>query len=183
MRALDRAVFEWINGWPEFLSPFFVFMSEATKIPAGRIALIAIALGLLAYPKTRKTTVLALIAWPLANGFTEAFKTAIPMLRPCVELADVHLRVGRLDSFGTASSHSANTAAVAVVFWRLHGKWGLIAVALAFFTGLSRIFVGVHYPSQVLLGWLCGALCALIVMESWAAYRRLSPRKNASSSD
>ena len=40
---------------------------------------------------------------------------------------------------------------------------GWILVAL--FTGLSRIYVGVHYTSQVLLGWVCGALIALLTIK------------------
>lgn len=82
------------------------------------------------------------------------------MLRPCVELPDVHLRVDTMTSFGTASAHSANMAAVATAFtfyfgWRAWPWW-----VVAFMTGLSRIYVGVHYPSQVLFGWLTGIIVA-----------------------
>lgn len=169
----DHEAFRWVNGWPESWSPVFVFISEATKLPPGRIGLGLLGLALLAHPKTRATTLLALLGFLLANGLTEALKTAVPFLRPCVELPDVNLRVGLLTTYGTASSHSANTAAIAAVFLMRHGRWGLIPAVLALLTGLSRIYVGAHYPSQVLLGWVCGALCALIAVYTWGAYARL----------
>ena len=54
------------------------------------------------------------------------------------------------------------------------GLLALLGLAvLALLTGLSRIYVGAHYPSQVLLGWVCGALCALIAVYTWGAYARL----------
>ncbi|HZH99305.1 MAG TPA: phosphatase PAP2 family protein [Fimbriimonadaceae bacterium] len=177
MAGADRAVFYFINGWPEGLAPIFVFFSEATKWGWVRIVLGLVVLVLIAYRPTRKATLLALLAWPLANGITEALKTAIPMLRPVNELPDVALRVGKLTTYGTASSHSANMAAIAFVFTRLHGWRGSPWIIVALLTGLSRVYVGVHYPSQVLFGWLMGIVCGLIVVETWEAYARLRTRK------
>ena len=58
-------------------------------------------------------------------------------------------------------------AAVATVLvWRL-GWWGTPWVLIALFTGLSRIYVGVHYPSQVMFGWLCGIGMATLVLKTW----------------
>lgn len=173
---MDVTLFRWINGWPESWSPFFWFLSEATKQGWVRIALGGLVLLLLiANRRTRVAAIYALLAWGLANGITEALKTAIPFLRPCVELSDVQLRVGKLTTFGTASSHAANMAAVAVAFTASLGRWGWIWILIALFVGISRVYVGVHYPSQVLLGWLCGAFAGLLVVRmhrAWLDLRR-----------
>jgi len=175
---MDEAVFRWINGWPEAWSPFFWFLSEATKLDWVRIFLLAMIVGMLiASPKTRLAAIFALLAWGLANGFTEALKTGFQMLRPCVELDGVNLRVGKLTSFGTASSHAGNMAAVAFGFTAALGKWGWVWIGIAFFVGLSRIFVGVHYPSQVLLGWICGAFAGLVVVQMHRAWGELRKAK------
>lgn len=175
---MDEAVFRWINGWPESWSPFFWFLSEATKQSWVRVFLLGLVLGLfLANPKTRRAAIFALLAWGLANGFTEALKNGFQMLRPCVELDDVNLRVGKLTSFGTASSHAGNMAAVAFAFTAGLGKWGWIWIPIAFFVGLSRIYVGVHYPSQVLLGWACGAFAGLVVVQMHRAWLDLRKAK------
>jgi len=147
-------------------------MSEATKQTPIRVVLILIAIGFLIYRPTRIPVLAAMIAFPLANALTDSFKFMFPMDRPCVALPYVHLRVGFLDSNGTASAHSANTAAVAFAFTRYLPKWGVIPIAVALFTGLSRIYVGVHFPSQVLLGWICGIFVGWVVTATIEWIRR-----------
>lgn len=185
MHELDKALFHAINGWPDGWSPFFVFFSEGAKTLLVRALLTLFVLLMIIGKPTRWPIVQALIAWPLADGLTHILKDALQWLRPCVELPDVILRVGKLTSFGTASAHSANMAAVAtVLIWRL-GWWGVPWAFIALFTGFSRVYVGVHYPSQVLLGWICGFLVALLVVKTWdlieskrSAVRTNSERRN-----
>lgn len=171
---MDQAVFRWINGWPPSLSPVFVFFSEATKAREYRLTVILVLAALIAAMviaggRWRTAALCALLAWPLANEFSEAFKLAVPMLRPCNELPDVIMYVGKLGTFGTVSSHAANMAAIAFVFTYYTRWWGAPWVLVAALTGVSRVYVGVHYPSQVLLGWIAGCLCGLIVVRSWSA--------------
>ena len=82
-------------------------------------------------------------------------------------------------SFGTASAHSANMMAVATLFLIVDRKWGTFWLAIAVLTGLSRIYVGVHYPQQVLLGWLVGANAALLT--HWV-YRKVRDARSAKES-
>lgn len=165
MRGADIAVFHWINGWASAFAPFYVYLSEGNKQLGFRVALALVAIALIvAGPQTRKAAILALVAFPLANGLTDIFKHLLPMDRPCVELKDAILYVGKLGSSGTASAHAANTAAVAFVFTSFLRWWGVLPIALSLFTGLARIYVGVHYPSQVLLGWICGASVGALVV-------------------
>ena len=103
-------------------------------------------------------------SWPviLANLITDLFKAAIPFQRPIYDLPDVIARVGGGSQMGTASAHSANMMCIAVCFlWRFKG-WGAPWIVLAVLVGVSRVYVGAHYPSQVLLGWLIGAMTAVI---------------------
>lgn len=174
MREIDRAVFHWINSWPPSLSPVFVFFSEATKSPVVKgILLLFIVAMVAAGPKTRRTILLALIAWPLANGLTDVLKSTFQMARPSVDYPQAILYTGKLTSYGTASAHSANMAAVAFVFTYCLGWRGTPWVAIALLTGISRIYVGAHYPSQVLLGWACGLFCGFLVVKTWEAYTKL----------
>jgi undecaprenyl-diphosphatase len=168
---MDVAIFRWINGWPESFSPLFVFLSEATKHTVGKLLFVLLALALIASGrKGRKAVVLGALSIALANTITDVLKHGIPVLRPCVELADVHARTGVLTSAGTASAHSANMAALAVAFILIWGWRGSFWVPVALLTGISRIYVGVHYPSQVLFGWLCGGVSALVIVKTWDAF-------------
>lgn len=174
VRDLDISLFRWINRWPDELEPFFRFLSEATKIWPGRILLAAVLIFCLSRPRLRTAAILGLLAFPLANECCDLLKNSLRMPRPCVELPGVLLRGDLLTSFGTASAHSANMACIAAVFWTFDRKWGLAWTLVAFFTGLSRIYTGVHYPSQVLLGWAVGAVVGRVAV---FVYERFIPKK------
>ena len=167
MRELDQAVFRAINGAPDWLSPVMVFFSEGSKWWWVRGLLLALFVFFLWKKSTRTPAVLAMLAWPLANAACDLLKYGLQLPRPCVELADVVLRVHRLTSFGTASAHAATMMAVAVAFLFYHRPIGYIWLGIAVLTGLSRVYVGVHYPSQVLLGWAVGAVVSLVVVMAW----------------
>lgn len=178
MRELDLAIFRAINNGPDWLAPPMVFFSDGNKWWWVRILLGGLFIYLLTRRDLRPAAILALVAFPIANAATDALKFAFQGLRPCVELDDVVVRVKLLTSFGTASAHSANMMAVAVVFFHFSRPWGWAWLVVAVMTGISRVFVGVHYPYQVLLGWLVGALTAFIVTQTWLAYRRLKDGGN-----
>lgn len=179
MARWDLPLFRSINQWPDALEPFFLFLSDATKIWPGRILLLATLVWFLSRPKLRVPALLALVAVPISNEACDILKATLQDPRPCAELADVVLRTKLLTSFGTASAHSANMMAVATIFLLAHRKWGYFWLAVAIFTGLSRIYVGVHYPQQVLLGWLVGANAALLT--HWV-YRKVCDARSAKES-
>jgi membrane-associated phospholipid phosphatase len=66
-------------------------------------------------------------------------------------------------SFGAPSGHSQNAAAVWGGLASAYPKpWLWVAAAIViFFTGISRLYVGVHFPQDVLTGWLFGLIILL----------------------
>lgn len=163
MNPLDRAIFRTINGWPENQQDFWIFLSKGLNQGSVKIVLALLLIGLLAFRKTRTGGILAGTSWILANLITDVFKAVIPFKRPIYDLPDVIARIDGGSLMGTASAHSANMMCIAICFvWRFKW-WGSPWVILALLVGISRVYVGAHYPSQVLLGWLIGALTAVIV--------------------
>ncbi|MDX2128900.1 MAG: phosphatase PAP2 family protein [Chloroherpetonaceae bacterium] len=135
------------------------------------------------------------IADQIASGF---FKPLVARTRPCFALENVRLLVDQSRSFSFASSHAANTMAVFTIifffFWKTSEQqrnidrafvWTLGVYTLL--VGWSRIYVGVHYPSDVLGGFVIGIFAAMVsygvysyIMKNWVLFRRqkASPQKN-----
>lgn len=85
-------------------------------------------------------------------------KNFIERSRPCKVLENVHLLVTCTDSYSFPSSHAVNNFAAATFFSRFYPHLKLILYSVATLMAISRIFVGVHYPSDVLGGIIIGLL-------------------------
>ena len=111
-----------------------------------------------------------------------AFKDIFQRLRPCHEasIADyVYLPSGHKGGlYGFVSSHAANTFGIAVLTALfLQKRWAtLLLLIWALWVSYSRIYMGVHYPGDVLCGAILGAGIASAI---WFAARALNARLNA----
>jgi undecaprenyl-diphosphatase len=100
-----------------------------------------------------------------------AFKEVFLRYRPChnITLMDqVHLVKEYCGGqYGFVSSHAANYGGLAVLFYKLlkfqYPKSYIIFIFWAFLIGYSRIYLGVHYPLDVIGGWILGIMIGLIV--------------------
>ena len=82
--------------------------------------------------------------------------------RPCNELEGVHLLVGCSSSYSMPSNHAASSFAFATPFLILFkNRLRYAFLIIAFLVSFSRIYVGVHYPSDSLVGGLVGIGLAL----------------------
>ena len=83
--------------------------------------------------------------------------------RPCAAFPDFPMLIARLDSYSFPSGHSASSFAAAVMLTLRQKKWGWAALVLAALIAFSRVFLFVHYPTDVLAGALLGTLFAFAV--------------------
>ena len=182
MRELDQTVFRAINQGPEWLDVPMLFLSEGNKWWWVRIALLALFVFFLWRPKLRTPAWLAMVAWPVANAACDFLKYGLQAKRPSVDFAEAvcrkwgnepilcSLAEERWTSFGTASAHSATMMSIAVVFMFFDKRVGIAWSVVAVLTGISRIYVGAHYPSQVVFGWAVGAFIAFVAVKSYRAF-------------
>ncbi|MFL5418879.1 MAG: phosphatase PAP2 family protein [Myxococcales bacterium] len=91
-------------------------------------------------------------------------KPAAGRARPCQEFHDVRAPVGCGSGKSFPSSHAADSAAAATIFaWALP-RLSALGIALAVAVGFSRVYLGVHWPSDVAAGWALGILVGLLLV-------------------
>jgi undecaprenyl-diphosphatase len=106
-----------------------------------------------------------LFAIAIADAANHLLKEIFMRQRPCTTFDNVHLLVGCGKSFSMPSNHAANAFAFAMTIWLLQRSRVYIwFIAMAALISVSRISVGVHYPSDVLVGALVGTGIAYAVV-------------------
>ncbi len=89
-------------------------------------------------------------------------KNLFERIRPCNALDQVNLLISRTHSYSFPSSHAVNNFAVATFFYKLYPKLKWILFTAAGLVALSRPYVGVHYPSDILGGAIIGILIGFL---------------------
>jgi undecaprenyl-diphosphatase len=117
-----------------------------------------------------------LLAMGLAVGLSDwsgaLLKEVLQRIRPCHVIPAVHLLVGCTRSFSLPSNHAVNMAALATVAWTTRTPGRVWLATLAAGVAFSRVYVGVHYPGDVLVGALWGGAVGWLI--SRAALRALA---------
>lgn len=161
---LDGSILLWIqeNLRGDFLNPLITLITTLGN--GGLIWLVSSAV-MLCFPKSRKTGVLvlmALLASLLVNNFI--LKNVVARSRPWTCVEGLQTLVEKPKDYSFPSGHTASSFAAAIVMYKtLPARVGVPAVILAVGISLSRLYVGVHYPTDVLAGALSGIIIALTV--------------------
>lgn len=161
---MDKRVLLWIQDELRIsvLNPFFIFITNLGN--AGAIWIV-ISVLLLIPKKTRKAGVLsimALIGSVLVNNLI--LKNLVGRTRPYEILTNLQLLVNTANDFSFPSGHTGSSFAAACILYKeLSKKYGIPAMILASLIGFSRLYVGIHYPSDVLAGAVIGIFIAVLV--------------------
>ena len=142
-----------IGDWLAPIMKFFTWLGY----PQAYMIIIAI----IYWSFDRKLGIRLAIFLPLTASLNSILKQALHAPRPF--WLDPGINAVRVSNgFGMPSGHAQGSIVWLYAAACLKKRWiWLAAIAVAFMVGLSRVYLGVHFPSQVLAGWLIGVLVLL----------------------
>ncbi|MCL1983393.1 MAG: phosphatase PAP2 family protein [Clostridiales bacterium] len=133
---------------------------------------ILLAVFLLIYPKTRISGAACAVALLLSLLLCNLIlKNMVARLRPYDVLSWLQPLVPPLTDFSFPSGHASASfaAATAIALSGMGKRWVVPAFALAALISFSRLYTGMHYPTDVLGGAALGVLCGIL---AWLAAKR-----------
>lgn len=164
----DVTSFAQHTGW---LQPV---MSAYTTLGIGLVALMVVYAWWRARVRSDRVAMAAVVWTAIGTGIAVAagltLKQVFTETRPCLAIPTTTVQPcpGPTD-YSFPSDHTTVIAALAVGLWLANRKLGLIAASLALLEGFSRIYLGQHYPHDVIAGLL---LSTVILWIGWMAVRR-----------
>jgi membrane-associated phospholipid phosphatase len=169
--SIDVAIFRELNslcGWNQTFDRILVLFEMIIKGP-----IITVMVGMLWFwndkymPQRRRTIIIMILAVVVALVANRAISTLLPFRdRPMYSMATNTPSISDwkpdLEHWSSFPSDSASFVfAIATGFCLISWRWGLGMVAFATFVGLARVAVGIHYPSDILVGALLGIAVTL----------------------
>ena len=171
--AWDRDVLLWIqeNLRADILNLPVIFITSLGN--AGLIWIVS-ALVMLGPRKTRKAGFLALCSLLVGFLITNLIlKNAVARIRPYDAWPAIELLICPESDYSFPSGHATSSFAAAVIYYRYLPKpFGMAACVLAALIALSRLYVGVHYPTDVICGVMIGIGAACLIIRLKERYIR-----------
>ncbi|MEE8436816.1 MAG: phosphatase PAP2 family protein [Candidatus Neomarinimicrobiota bacterium] len=116
----------------------------------------------------RITLVILIITLALSDySVVEILKPVFARLRPYWALDEFRLLVKKGGQYGLPSAHASSSFAIAVILTYFYKRWKYTFYFLAALVAYSRVYVGVHFPGDIVLGALYGYGLAWAVLSIW----------------
>ena len=148
----EGATVDAVNEWPRWIGAPLEGVMPLGTLSAGLLLTALVAVVCLHWRPPSAVLVAAFASWRLDN----VLKEIIERPRPAEELSDLTLRDGA-SGFGFPSGHTTTAFALAAVLHPLlPGRWRWVPWVLALAVGLARMYVGAHFPMDVLGGAALG---------------------------
>lgn len=162
--ALDKQLLVFLNGLGATVyDPFWLFITKQANWTPFFVLLLYLVYKKLGAKQTLIVILFVAVLLTVNNTITEFFKASFQRLRPCndPEIKAIIRAVKPSISYSFFSGHSSNTMAVFVflysIFKKQYSYFGWF-ILWPFIFAYSRIYLGLHFPTDILCGYLCGLL-------------------------
>jgi undecaprenyl-diphosphatase len=167
--ALDSGAFSFTNSLAQVMGGFLTPLSQVmAMLGKGGIFFIVLSIALMLFRKTRKTGFTMLLAIGVGALFTNVIiKNAVARPRPYTvdEFKNIWAFVGSHteSEFSFPSGHATvTTTAMMALFLTTNKKWSWLGFVFALIVGFTRVYLVVHYFTDVLAGFIVGAVSGTI---------------------
>ncbi|MGG0791931.1 undecaprenyl-diphosphatase [Peribacillus simplex] len=163
LSEMNSTLFRMINNLGKQytdLNPFFVFIAEYM------IFFLVLAVLMFLFSRRNKNRIMVICAF-ITLVISELLAKIAGQFhsnnQPFAELPNVSRLVEKAVNNSFPSDHTIIFFSFCITFWLFKRGWGILWVILAVLVGISRIWVGVHYPADVLVGAIISIVSATIV--------------------
>jgi undecaprenyl-diphosphatase len=164
IQGVDDDAFRAVNTWApgnSFDSVMMVLTLYGRDLVWGALT---VGLFIIGDAREKKAALTLAVLFLVLTGLGAGVKAFDARPRPYDTLDGVRLLVERESDFSFPSGHALFLAGGVVIVWVfLKGWWAALLTAEAVLVGFSRVYVGVHYPIDVVGGAFLGAGCALFL--------------------
>ena len=160
---IDNALFFFINHNPA--NPVCdAFVAFFMQIPGQLVIICLGALALIVGNKYLKfTSLIFFSSFTVSRYAYKTIKEIVKRPRPFVDLNNVRLLLGPREGYSFPSGHATTSFCIATVIAMRYPKLRYPAFIAAILVALSRPYVGVHYPSDILAGSILGIFVGYIL--------------------
>jgi len=173
LHEVDEEIFEQVSGWE---SPAMDHIMPALSQAASHSKIwmaVAVVLSLVGGKKGRRTAVQGLAAVAITSLLANLVAKGLFRRRRPTDQVPEERRLPKPESSSMPSGHTASGAAFARVVGAAYPGLRVPLNALAAAIGFSRVYTGVHYPADVLAGWLLGKGVASFTQRTAAPARHV----------
>jgi len=165
MKKTDALVFALINNTRLRSKWLDLVMFSLTKLGEGWIIFLLLTAIYFLSGAVGTWYVQSIVTFMAAGLICQIMKKYIPRARPVSVLTNVNVLGERLTAGSFPSGHTATAFALAVVFSAHWGSWAPLFFLVAALIGVTRVYVGAHFPLDVLCGAVIGLSTASAILD------------------